>query len=359
MDGPSINLIFTRGNHRCMDKKVLTAIILSLMMITSAPAVLFSDDSSAYDTTGKISDTKNLTFTGTVRYNISPPEGQEPNIIVLIATQVVDPLYMIERLSYVEEPSKVRINADGTFSLRSYRILNNNPALNYYFLVESGYEIEIVSSSLSGDPETVYRYNTDDLMSYAESYTAFKLTETVAPTDSTFKITGKNGVLDKIGAIHATGTFSAITHTDNYRLANAEVRLLREGETDIEKYAFSGTSDSNGVCTIKSVSTGVYTVVTLLENYDQAKSIQVNIVKDETALVEIDMDINMKDNTYWGFDLPHFLMLCSGVIVVVVIAVSVILQRRAIKGKGGDWFINDVKEEDDDDETDEDEEKKE
>ena len=333
----------------CMDKRVLTAIIVSLLMITSASAISFSEDSLAdppeYDSTGKISDTKELTFTGMVRYNILPSEGGEPNIIVLIGTELMDPAYNESRLSYVVEPSKTKIGSNGEFIIRTNRIID--PGLDYYFLIESGYEIEIVSSSLDGTPSTVYRYNySDSPLSGAESYTAFKLSDTVDPADSTFSITGKTGEYDKIGAIHTTGTLFATTMDNNYRLSNVEIRLVREGEQDIDKYSFSGYTESDGTCTIKEISTGVYNLIAINENYEQAKSVQVVITKGDITTTIVEMDVLKMDGEYWGYDLPHFLMLCAGTVCIIIIVTSIILQHRRIKGKGGEWILNDVVEED-------------
>ena len=337
-----------------MDRRVLTVIIASLLVITSASAILFSDGSSAapaeFDPTGKVSNTKELTFTGKVHYNIAPEPGGEPNIIVLIGTTAWDPAYSEGRLSYVVEPAKSQIKSDGSFSVKTYRALV--PDLEYYFLIESGYEIEITSSSLDGTPSIIYRYNytTGTTLNGSESYSAFKLIKTVDDADSTFEITGENGPYDKIGAIHTTGTLFVTAMDNNYKLSNVEIRLVREGGNESDDYFFSGYTESDGTCTIKDVSTGVYKLIAINENYEQFKDVQVVITKGNITSVTVEMDVLMMEGEYWGYDLPHFLMLCAGFACLIIIATSIILQYRRAKGKGGDWILNDVKEDDEDEE---------
>lgn len=331
-----------------MDKRALTVIIASLLVIASASAVLFSDgsfaDSKEFNPTGKVSNTKELTFTGKVHYNVAPEDGGEPYIIVLIGTIAWDPAYSEGRLSYVVEPSKSQIGSDGTFSVRSYRA--EVPGLDYYFLIESGYEIDNTSSSLNGTPSTVYRYNytTRDPLTGSESYSAFKLIDTVEKEDTTVKITGKNGPYDMIGTTHTTGTLFVTVVDNNYKLSNVEIRLVREGE-DSDEYYFSDHTEKDGTCIIKNVSTGVYNLIAVNENYEQFKDIQVVITKGNTTSITVEMNAIVTEGEYWGYDLPHFLMLCAGSACIIIIATSIAIYRKSVKGKGGEW-IDDVEDDD-------------
>ena len=131
-----------------------------------------------------------------------------------------------------------------------------------------------------------------------------------------------------------------------------EVRLLREGVYDIEEYSYTGITDSDGECTIDNVSTGVYTIIAILDNYDQINTDIVTIQKNQTSTVNVEMMIEHMEGKYMGYDLPHFLMLCGGIVGIAIIIASAIIQYRITRGKDIDLIYNDVND-------DEDEEKKE
>lgn len=340
-----------------MDRRLLAVLIAMVMVLSSASALFLSDttyaddESTGYDTTDKISGTKDITFTGKVAYSDPPEKNEEPYIIVLIGVTTLDPTYTESRLCYVVEPQKAKIHADGTFSIKSYKIEEKGAlaGLNYYFLIESGYEATITPPALSGSSETVYRYNTADLLKYSDKYEAFKLVETIPKGATTFAITEGTHL---IGAKRITGTFTTVVEYDGYKLSNVEIRLLREGVYDIEEYSYTGITNSDGECTINNVSTGVYTIVAILDNYDQINTDIVTIQKNQTSTVDVEMMIEHMEGKYMGYDLPHFLMLCGGIVGIAIIITSAIIQYRITRGKGIDLIYNDVND-------DEDEEKKE
>jgi hypothetical protein len=335
-----------------MDRRLLTVLIAMIVVLSPASALFFSDmsdaetdpdESSGFDITGKVTDTKDITFTGKVAYSEPPDKNEEPYLIVLIGVTTQDPTYTEARLCYVVEPQKVKIGSDGSFSLKSYRI--TDPGLDYYFLIESGYEATITPPSLSGESEKVYRYNSENLMKYSDKYDAYKLVEPVDNNATTVALT--EGA-HQIGAKRVTGTFTTVVEYDGYKLSNVEVRLLREGVRDIEEYSYLGVTDSNGECMIDNVSTGVYTVVAILDNYDQVNTDTVTILKNQTSTLDVEMVIEHMDDKYWGYDLPHFLMLCGGVVAVALIIASAIIQFRVTRGKDLDIIYNDVKDDEDD-----------
>ena len=321
-------------------------LVTTFLVITSASAMMFTDDAEAVDSEQEVSTNREISFTGTVRFPTTPPVGQEPNIIVLIAKKVVDPTDNTDKMVYVVAPSKVKVNSNGSFTLPSYRILDAGIGLEYYFLIESGYEIEITGSSLEGTSKEIYRDNNNEsLRQYPGMYVAYRLMDPVNPADTVIPISGKNGDKDKIGAIHVTGTLTVNVTSDDYKLSNVIIHLVREGETDSNNYSFEGITGNDGSCTIKEVSTGTYNVIAILEDYDQIRPMQVTILKGETSTLSIEMELSIQEGKYWGYDLPHFLMLCAGGAGVVLLAISTILQYRTTKGQAENWFLNDVKDE--------------
>ena len=317
-----------------MRSGTVTVILLTaLLLSTPIVAIMLSDDAIADDYDSKISTDKEITFTGKVYFDITPVANQLPSAIILIAD------YKDGKWQYVREPCRTEIPENGEFSVQSYRILDG--ALSYFFLIESGYEIEIVPSSFESTATTVERDSsvvTDTTSTYSYSYNAFRYTSYVSPSQTTIEVTeGAHA----ISARHATGSVTVNVTNDEYNLSNVEIRLVKKGESDPDKYVAMEYSD-NGRCVFKNVPTGEYDVVATLKNYEQFRPESVTITKNCSETVSIEMILKVNNKEYWGNDLPHFLMIVGGSLGVIIVSISIVLQHFIIKKKHEDWIINDV-----------------
>ncbi|MGN1044390.1 MAG: carboxypeptidase-like regulatory domain-containing protein [Candidatus Methanomethylophilaceae archaeon] len=317
-----------------MRSGTVTVIILTaLLLSTPVVAIVLSDEAYADEYDSQISADKELTFTGTVYFDIKPAADQLPSIVVLIAD------YKDDKWQYVREPCKATISDTGEFNVQSYRILHNS--LSYFFLVESGYEIETVSSSFENYATVVTRDSsvvTETGGSYSYSYNAFRLIASVSSSEVTKAVTdGANAIT----ARHATGSVTVNVTNDEYNLSNVEVRLVKKGETDPDKYTAKDYSE-NGRCVFNNVPTGEYDVIATLKNYEQFRSESVTVTKNGSETVSIEMILKVNNKDYWGNDLPHFLMIIGGSLGIAIVAISIVLQHFIINKKHEDWIINDV-----------------
>ena len=138
-----------------------------------------------------------------------------------------------------------------------------------------------------------------------------------------------------------TATVTVNVTNDEYNLSNVEIRLVKKGESDPDKYVAMEYSD-NGRCVFKNVPTGEYDVVATLKNYEQFRPESVTITKNCSETVSIEMILKVNNKEYWGNDLPHFLMIVGGSLGVIIVSISIVLQHFIIKKKHEDWIINDV-----------------
>lgn len=328
---------------------LLVSLIAIAMVMASAPVTLFSDGADAkFDIDDRIDPDATVTFKGFVRFNIQPEVNELPHLVVLIVET------MPEGNFYITEPYTTTINKDGSFSIEVPRIIM--VGVSYYFLVKSGYEIDIIQSEwFDNKPEDITAYSGADIdhkkypLTYTDAYCLTKAPEIKNPPaeDSLeWYVTGGSDERNVIGVIRIAGTFEAVVSHGNYNLSNVEISLIREDSMGVSN-GLADKTDSNGVCTIYDVPTGTYRVVATLEDYEQAEEVTVTINKNTKSSIAIEMDMISSDKDYFGFDLPHFLMICGGGIGIMVLIISAIVQHRAIKGKGPNWIFNDFDDEED------------
>lgn len=335
-----------------MGKKALVTFVTLLLIVSSASAILHSGDADAeIDIYERITKEKNVTFIGKVSFNLKPLTEQDlPNIVVLIVESLQNP--SAPEKCYITNPFSERIKADGSFSIDVPRIIK--PGVNYYLLVESGYEIEIIQSEwFSTTPETIARYEDADIddSEYPATYSdAYRLENApgMKTTDEmeVWPVSGTGDDSNVIGVMRVAGTVSITAVYNDYNLSNVMIGLLREGETEANK-DLTGSTDSNGVCTIYDVPTGWYTVTSELKDYEQKETIRIYVQKNQTASSILEMAPTSSDRAFWGFDLPHFLMISAGVIGLIIAITSGYLQHRVITGRGRDLIYDDLRDDGD------------
>ncbi|MBE6517480.1 MAG: carboxypeptidase regulatory-like domain-containing protein [Thermoplasmata archaeon] len=340
-----------------MKTKALVALIAIMMVVTSVPTILcsFDSDAGSFDINTKIDTNSEIEFKGKVRYNTPLGSDSPPNVVVLIVENI-EGVSGLPANHYITEPYSAKIDKNtDTFSIKVPRITATG--VSYYFLIESGYEIDIITEWFHPVPETILRYEEGDIdhskypTQYKEAYRLVDAPKKTPPyqTLETFAVSGmEDNERNVIGAVRIAGNLQVTVHHQDYNLSNVSVSLLRDGETKTSS-DLTELTNNQGICTISDIPTGWYNVVTTLQDYEQKGESRVYIDKNVTTNITIEMDPTTNDKDFWGYDLPHFLMICGGAIGAIIIVISIVMQRRTIKGNKEDWIFNDIEDEEEED----------
>lgn len=326
-----------------MRNRTLVLIVTTMVLLTSAYVAMPTEPTSA-DATTDISEDYRITFKGLIRYESQQvPEDHFPSVRVIIAHNSGG--HGDEWVSVEESVVTVNAPDDATyfsdFAVQSKMVLTNTELYGYFVLVEEGYEISQVSKKIES-VYTIIQHNKTSSPATSTPYKAYRVLETIVPSDEAMEIELTENEADCIGVISATGSLVVTVRYGGYDLSNAEVLVMRDGETNMEKYVRKGYTKGDGVCTISDVPTGNYNIVVNLENYNQNRDASVEVKKGDVLPIFIEMTLTAEENKYFGFDLPHFLMIIGGTIGAILVVLSVTLQRRIIRSRNDDILYDDV-----------------
>ena len=106
-------------------------------------------------------------------------------------------------------------------------------------------------------------------------------------------------------------------------------------------------TDSRGNYTFE-VPTGSYELTFTRGNYHH-EAVPVEVVEGKNAVPEVTMELQM-DDSYFGYDLVHFLMFIGAGMCILIIIISIGFQYKRMKGhkSGREWILDDMPEQDDD-----------
>jgi len=210
------------------------------------------------------------------------------------------------------------------------------------------YKIQSVSTYLSYTPTVLTRDMSVQWETNPGDYTAYEVKNTSygAAGQNEFFITSTDeGSTNKItlspARVPVTGS---VGFTDSYgvykSLYNADVRLV---STAYEHLTFTDTTDREGKFTIRDVPTGEYRMSVILGGYQEFETV-VNIQENTVNEFQINIIPN-NGSTLFGMDFAHVLMSVAGILGVVVLLTSLVLQYR-VRKESKDLVLNDMQEQD-------------
>ena len=352
-----------------MQRKVLSALVVSLFMVL-AVVPMFATTADT-DATAEIprpypEDSDDfLTFEGIVKY-----EGDYLTTDKLAGTHVIifaayhdesdNRDYFTEMPGYgmvIAKESLVK-GEDGrmiNFSVKIPRITDYS--FKYYICVENGYKISGVSGDkIDGTPTTIYPYPYASRNPGTESpwhnfnipslYTAYAITEPWKFSgEKPIDLTGvKEDSHDVITLMPAKVNVSGSVMSGKFALANVNIDFCRLTSPDTAEY--SAITNKNGEYVIKDVNTGTYIVKVYTNGYTAEDQI-FDVTDGGINILDISMDQN--NTVYFGYDMPHFLLILGGIIGIILIVASLFFQYWVVKKKHDNWVYNDMKDKDKED----------
>lgn len=339
---------------------VPAALVAALMLLAVMPAISF--DSFAPGGTGDTTDggstdsgdnpVDTFTFTGNLEC-WETSAGTDSISVLIIAARIssTSSTSSTEIWYYDSEPTKYKARwvaptedettGHWTFSAE-VPVLEQG--YSYFICVQDGYEIFRTPAFNVASESTVIN---SDMASSTLRYTAYLINSTGTA----------NAVVDLCEVTNGTTTEhhmfqlnpatveyvrGNVKSGEDYNLSNVEIRLAKPDNPD--RILYTAYTNSEGDFTISNVYTGQYILTASVAGYT-FDPITVDIQENNHGPYSLTMT-QQSDTQYFGFDLPHFLMIVGGIICIVLIVVSILFQHRVKKGRRGDWINDDTEEED-------------
>ena len=138
-----------------------------------------------------------------------------------------------------------------------------------------------------------------------------------------------------------SGHVSIMVRGSQSNLEDVRVELFSDGK----QVAYTNT-DSKGNFSLE-VPTGSYELTFNRGNY-RHDPVPVEVIEGKNTIPEVTMELEM-DNSYFGYDLVHFLMFIGAGICVLIIILSIGFQYKRMKmnRSGREWILDDMPEDDD------------
>ncbi len=139
-----------------------------------------------------------------------------------------------------------------------------------------------------------------------------------------------------------SGHVSIMVRGSQNNLEDVRVELFSDGK----QVAYTST-DSRGNYTLE-VPTGSYELTFTRGNYHH-EAVPVEVIEGKNTIPEVTMELRM-DDSYFGYDLVHFLMFIGAGMCILIIIISIGFQYKRMKGHkaGREWILDDMSEQDDD-----------
>ena len=343
-----------------MQRKTLAVAVVVLFLLVAVAPMAASEDSEAESDVPRPypeNPTKFCKFNGIVKHFGDYLPADKLHVIIVAAYyDTAD-----QRYYFTDKPgvdmvlSKEEVLAGDSpfnFSIDMPKITDGN--FKYFLCVENGYRIAGVSDKLDGTPVKVHPYpymikspDTDPPWGSIKmpTYTAFMIRQQTSSTafiPDTFDITGNTAdSFNVISLAPAKVTVSGSVMSGKFALVNANVDFCRISTPDVVEY--TAITDKNGYYYIEDVNTGTYIVKVYTNGYTAENQV-VDVLDGELNVVNIEMKQN--DSGYFGYDLPHFLLIMGGIIGVILIVVSLFFQYWVVNKKHNNWVYNDMEDED-------------
>jgi hypothetical protein len=212
--------------------------------------------------------------------------------------------------------------------------------------IENG--VESIEPEHPSWPDSIKRvYPSAYKIPHANAWDTYPSYDPDHPSQNEFWITDKtpteSGVITlqrSMGTV--TGHVSNTVRGDLNDLADVRVEIFSNGR----QILYTDT-DSKGNYTF-DVPTGSYELTFNRGNYHHS-AINIEVVEGDNKAPEVTMELEM-DNSYFGYDLVHFLMFIGAGICVLIIILSIGFQYKRMKmnRSGREWILDDMPEEDDD-----------
>ncbi len=206
---------------------------------------------------------------------------------------------------------------------------------SYFICVQDGYRIFEAPFDTIATTSTDLKPGTAD---YTLTFTARQIIA-VGTANDEIDLTENQMIQLRPAMVNVSGL---VISGEDYALSNVEIRLAKSDNPD--RVLYTTYTDYNGRFTFSNVYTGHYIISASVAGYSY-DSTPVDIQDNSTNSYRLIMT-QQSDTQYFGFDLPHFLMIVGGIICIVLIVVSILFQHRVRKGRMGDWINDDTEEED-------------
>ncbi|MBO7409958.1 MAG: carboxypeptidase regulatory-like domain-containing protein [Candidatus Methanomethylophilaceae archaeon] len=190
---------------------------------------------------------------------------------------------------------------------------------------------------------TAYKIPHEELWTNTTQYPSY---DKEHPDDNRIWITdddpSKTGLISlqrSMGEI--SGHVSIMVRGSQSNLEDVRVELFSDGK----QVAYTNT-DSKGNFSLE-VPTGSYELTFNRGNY-RHDPVPVEVIEGKNTIPEVTMELEM-DNSYFGYDLVHFLMFIGAGICVLIIILSIGFQYKRMKmnRSGREWILDDMPEDDD------------
>lgn len=330
-----------------MKMKTAVSVFTVLIMLS----VLFVPVIQSEETAAASDDL--ITIRGLAIYNGQPLDDETVTAYLIVGFVINGKGYYKEDPTQYSSPMELRTDDEGkqyNFSFEVPRTLKSNE--DYYLCVENTYKIQSVSTFMSSEPLILSRDMSVEWDSNPGDYTAYMIrdifngTAEKPVTQTEFYITATeesstNKITLSPARVKVTGTVGFTDSHGVYKaLHNAQVELIR---TSNEFSTFTDTTDRDGEFSINNVPTGDYTMKVTLGGYTEYTttiSVQENSLNEFTANI-----IPETSTSFFGMDFPHMLMSIAGVVGVIVLITSLVLQYRVRKGSK-ELVLNDMEDQD-------------
>ncbi len=330
-----------------MKSKAVTGLVVAVLLAIIVIAPLTADDGDASPFPNE-SDT--ITFRGLI-YQDGDPAKDSINAIIYIVPIKTDIVGGTRVYYYDTDPTKYSCNIKNvTESGKSYNFEITIPKLatgySYYMTIQEGYKIYTVSDKL--DPNKCQlEADPNAKLVYTPKWNGYKIieTSTISPVYLTTTTSSSvNFITLTYSTVTAEGYVRYVDINGNSGpLNNAEITFTnRDGDKTLK---YTTTSERDGYFILNNVATGSYNVEISMNGYVTIHTIAI-LQEGQTYTANYSMSIDAGKN-YFGFDLPHFLMILGGILCAGLIVYSLYMQHQVIHRKHEDWLINDMDDDDD------------
>ena len=347
-----------------MQRKVLPALVVSVFLLMALSPALVSDDSDAISEVPKPypdNPTKFHTFQGIAKYedHYIPADKLTDTRVVIVAAywNAEDNMYYYTEMPAFGkilsaedvEASESTVDFSVTIPKISDMDMHN---FQYYLCVENGFKITGVSDSRCNDipvkihpfpyvnvPGAEAPWGTDRM----PVYNAYMIKPDVYkykpdPVNVTSTSSESGGI---ITLTPATVNISGSVMSGKFALANVNIDLCNISTPDRSEY--TAITNKDGQFSILNVRTGTYIVKAYTNGYTADEAV-FNVVDGEVNTLDISMEQN--STGYFGYDMPHFLLILGGVIGVILIVASLFFQYWVVRKKHDNWVYNDMEDKD-------------
>lgn len=333
-----------------------TVLAIVAVILLAVPSSAFAASDTTADSGTTSADM--VTYTGELAYQHTTNNTESVKVLVIKAHRVAQPDSSGYIWYYDTTPGEFHsCNATYDKTKQCWTFSISVPVIEeantYYFMcVQDGYRIyAIPTDTMAYRPQGYteeggrfdpYTLNPDETLPDFENllpYSAYRIIGSEYDrAGETVDLTRNARIILQPASVTIKGS---VASEKNYKLSNVEISLAKASNSN--QVFRTTTTNSEGEFAFSDVPTGEYILSATVAGYS-CEPFTID-VQDNAPVWSFPIAMTQDaDTQYFGFDLPHFLMLLGGVVCVILILASAVFQHRARRGKRDQWIADDTEE---------------